>query len=103
MRKAYSLESFPQFANDIIESQKKLMQLISEVVKTPEPDRWLTLDELVEYDPLKRSKQTFYRLTHRGEIPHFKSGKRLTFIKSEIDEWLKSSCKVSLDDLNNKN
>lgn len=53
-------------------------------------DQWFDLNELVEYDPEKRTKPTFYGYIHRGEIPYHKRGKKLTFLKSEIDEWLKS-------------
>lgn len=54
-----------------------------------EPDRWFDLNELVEYDPEKRTKPTWYGYVHRMEIPFHKRGKKLTFLKSEIDNWLK--------------
>lgn len=59
--------------------------------KEPTPkDEWLDLNELVAYDPEKRSKDTFYGYVHKGLIPYYKKKKKLTFLKSEIDEWLKS-------------
>jgi excisionase family DNA binding protein len=53
-------------------------------------DKWLDLNKLVEYDPEKRSKPTFYGYIHNNTIPYHKRGKKLIFLKSEIDEWLKS-------------
>ncbi|NQY28291.1 MAG: helix-turn-helix domain-containing protein [Flavobacteriaceae bacterium] len=50
---------------------------------------WLDLNELIEYDPEKRSKPTFYGYVHEGTIPYHKRGKKLIFLKAEIDEWLK--------------
>lgn len=62
-------------------------------------DKWFTLNELVDYDPEKRAKQTFYGLVSRGAIPYHKRGKKLTFLKSEIDFWLRSASRVSASDL----
>lgn len=55
-----------------------------------EKDPWLSLDDLIAYDPQHRTKPTFYGLVSTGKIPHYKTGKKLFFLKSEIDEWLKS-------------
>jgi len=33
--------------------------------------------------------QTIYRLVSQHEIPFYKKGKRLYFIKSELNEWIK--------------
>jgi len=34
------------------------------------------------------SKSTIYGLTHSGQIPHYKRGKRLYFKSEEIEEWI---------------
>lgn len=47
------------------------------------------------------SKQTVYRKTASGEIPHSKRGKRLYFDKKEIDDWLMSN-KVSPERMEDK-
>ena len=62
-------------------------------------DQWFSLDELVEYDPAKRVKATWYSLVSKGEAPYHKSGKHLVFLKSEIDEWLKSGKRNSNTDI----
>lgn len=46
----------------------------------------MDIDAFCEYTGL--SKQTVYRKTRSGEVPHSKRGKRLYFDKSEVDEWL---------------
>ena len=48
---------------------------------------------------LDLSKSTIYKLTSRGAIPHRKPGKRLYFIKSELDAWIKQGRVESLDNL----
>ena len=62
---------------------------LQEQVKQPETDRFLDLNDLVRYDPEKRSKPTFYGYIHNRAIPFHKRGKKVTFLKSEIDSWLK--------------
>lgn len=58
--------------------------------QSQQSDRWFDLNELVAYDPEKRSKPTFYGYVHEGTVPYHKRGKKLIFLKSEIDLWLKS-------------
>lgn len=54
-----------------------------------EPDRWFDLEEACIYIPEKPSKLTVYSWVHTGLIPVHKRGKKLYFLKSEIDLWLK--------------
>jgi excisionase family DNA binding protein len=37
---------------------------------------------------LSLSVQTIYGLVHKIEIPNFKRGKRLSFKRTEIDDWI---------------
>ncbi|NPD47614.1 AlpA family transcriptional regulator [Lentimicrobium sp. S6] len=53
-------------------------------------DRWFNLDGIVEYDPVNRTKPTWYSMVSRGQVPFHKTSGRLMFLKSEIDSWLKS-------------
>jgi predicted DNA-binding transcriptional regulator AlpA len=53
-------------------------------------DRWYDIDELIDYLPGNPAKATIYGYVSRTEIPYHKTGKRLSFLKSEIDNWLKS-------------
>ncbi len=51
-------------------------------------DVWFDLSQLCDYHPDKPARQTVYGWISTGIIPHHKSGKKLRFLKSEIDEWL---------------
>lgn len=44
------------------------------------------LDEFCQYARI--GKQTAYRLTSRGEVPHSKRGRRIFFDKAQVDAWL---------------
>jgi len=49
----------------------------------------LTLEEACEYTGYKLSYM--YKLTSRGEIPHYKRGKKVFFDKDELDAWMISN------------
>jgi excisionase family DNA binding protein len=48
--------------------------------------RWLTINQLREILPLKKSR--IYYLTHVAAIPHHKIGQALLFREDEILEWM---------------
>ena len=65
---------------------------------TEQPEQWLDLNDLIKYDPEKRTKPTWYSKTSRNEVPYYKRGKKIYFLKSEIDEWLKQGkCKSNAE------
>lgn len=47
---------------------------------------YLTIHEACAF--LSLAPQTIYGLTSRKKIPHYKSGKKIYFIKKELIEWL---------------
>jgi excisionase family DNA binding protein len=58
-----------------------------------ETDRWFDLNELCQYHPDKPTKPTVYGWVNARGIPVHKGGKKLRFLKSEIDDWLKQGRK----------
>jgi excisionase family DNA binding protein len=67
--------------------------------KQTESDRWFDLNELCHYHPDKPSKATVYGWVNAGIIPVHKGGKKLRFLKSEIDNWLKQGRKKTLAEI----
>lgn len=55
-----------------------------------EPERWFNVSEVCEYLPNHPTKSAIYTWSSQRYIPCHKKGKRLYFLKSEIDEWLKT-------------
>ena len=53
-------------------------------------DHWLNLAELCLYLPDKPVRATVYNWVHHRQIPCHRRGKKLYFLKSEIDTWLKA-------------
>jgi hypothetical protein len=72
------------------------VQVILDAVSTnkskPSEDQWFDLNGLIQYLPSHPKAQTVYEWVHKNIIPFYKSPetKMLTFLKSEIDEFLKS-------------
>ena len=97
-----TLENLPSQVNKLYQKLEELETLLlqKEGQQAKElKDEWFSLDKLVEYDPAKRVKATWYSLVSRGEVPYHKSGKHLVFLKSEIDEWLSSGKRKSNADI----
>lgn len=84
-------KAFIHLFNEVGEIKRMLLERSNEQPK--ETDRWYSLSELCEYIPDKPSKPTVYGWVNAGTIPVHKGGKKLRFLKSEIDNWLKQGRK----------
>jgi len=59
------------------------------------PDHWMNIDQFRAYIPQGWSRATVYSKTGKGEFPFHKRGKKLMFLKSEIDTWLRQGKRKS--------
>jgi hypothetical protein len=79
-----------------LEKLEKLLTDLSDnqfpIQRNKEPDQWFDLNGLIAYLPSHPKAQTIYEWVHKKIIPFYKSPetKMLSFLKSEIDLWLKS-------------
>lgn len=87
-------KAFTQLTNEVGEIKRLLLAKSNE--QPTETDRWFDLTELCNYHPDKPSKPTVYGWVNAGIIPVHKGGKKLRFLKSEIDSWLKQGRKKTL-------
>ena len=71
-----------------VHSQSKIDTDFYSEQKSKIENDWFNLDELIAYHPDKPAKATVYGWITDKKIPYTKSGKKLRFLKSEIDEWL---------------
>jgi len=87
-----SFNDIPKALAYLIGKVDKLETLLSvQTTAAVEPsDRWFNLQELCEYLPDRPAKQTVYGWIGQHAVPYHKKGKKLQFLKSEIDAWLKS-------------
>jgi excisionase family DNA binding protein len=87
-------KAFSHLTNEVSEIKRMLLEKSNE--SQPDPDRWFDLTELCQYHPDKPTKPTVYGWVNAGIIPVHKGGKKLRFLKSEIDNWLKQGRKKTL-------
>lgn len=99
--KTISFEQLPQAVAMLIEEVKglKAVLILTKSVQQPESDKWFNLQELCEYLPDRPARQTVYGWIGQRLIPFHKKGKKLQFLKSEIDSWLKADKRKSVVEL----
>lgn len=92
-----TLETLPKAFMHLLEEVKEMKVLL--IQKNQEPlsdtEQWFDLVELCNYHPDKPKPATVYGWVFAGKIPVNKGGKKLRFLKSEIDEWLKQGRKAT--------
>jgi len=90
-----STRNIDDFISDV--ANEVVKRIAHQLEESPqfEKDRWFNLDELIQYHPNKPKKPTVYSWVNKGLIPHHKQGRKLAFLKSEIDSWLKEGKRLT--------
>lgn len=91
-----TFDQLPIAVHRLSKQVEELRKLLTQNKQPQESDRWFDLEEACIYIPDKPSKLTVYGWVHTGTIPVHKRGKKLYFLKSEIDLWLKQGRKKTL-------
>lgn len=93
-----TLETLPKAFLHLLDEVKELKTLLIQKNQEPQSitEHWFDLKELCDYHPDKPKPQTVYGWVFAGTIPVHKSGKKLRFLKSEIDQWLKQGKKMTV-------
>ena len=96
-----TFEQLPNAVNRLIEKVDNIERILIEKnsVNKTESDQWFGLDELRDYLPDKPAAQTLYGWVHARTIPFHKWSKKLRFLKSEIDDWMKSSKRKTVSEI----
>ena len=97
-----TFEQLPQAVNQLCQDMAFLKKHLLEKntqQQTAESDRWFDLSELCDYLPDKPAKATIYAYVSSNAIPCHKGAKKLRFLKSEIDNWLKQGKKKTASDI----
>ena len=84
-----TFDNLPEAITRVIHKLNRLEELVSEQ-RIPEPDSWFDILGLCEYLPDKPARATVYTWVRERKIPYNKKGKKLAFLKSEIDAWIKA-------------
>lgn len=97
-----NLEEMPQALNYLITKVESLEEMVSELnvqKDVPKQPEWMNIDDLRQYLPSHPAKQTIYGWVNDKLIPYYKTSKKLTFKKSEIDDWLHQGHRKSTEEL----
>ena len=79
--------NLPAAIQFLIAEVNELKLLLKGSPHEPE-DEFVTVAQLVTI--IKKEKPTIYKMLERGELPHYRQGRRVVFLKSEIVDYLKS-------------
>ena len=60
-------------------------------------ENFLNIDEAAKFLGIQRS--TLYKYTCFKIVPHYKPGKKLYFVKSELIDWVKNSPVRTIDEI----
>ena len=93
-----TFDQVPSLLGQILNEVNTIKSIV-QVEPKDHKDIWFNLDGLVEYDPVQRSKATYYRYVRERLIPFHKKGKNLFFLKSEIDDWLRSGRHRTIEEI----
>ena len=97
-----NLEEMHQALNYLISQVESLEEMVNELSiqkDVPEQPEWMNIDDLRQYLPSHPAKQTIYGWVNDKLIPYYKTSKKLTFKKSEIDDWLHQGHRKSTEEL----
>ena len=102
------MESTFLFQMPIADFKNYLSSTIDEAInkalaatKKPEPE-YLTIDQLRDYLPQNPAKQTVYQWVHFKKIPYHKRGKAVLFKRTEIDQWIESTRRSTLQEIEDR-
>ena len=104
---APTFEMIPTLMVNLIEDNKVLSakldainrKLSASMGNNKDEDERMDVTEAQKYIPGHPAVQTIYGWTSNNMIPYHKVGKRIYFLKSELDAWLSKEQHKSKDDL----
>lgn len=95
-----SFDELPLKVEKVWQELLNIKALLVERTNISEPKSiWMTMDEVMRYDPAQRKRSTWYKMTSNGEVPFRKNGRKLYFLRSEIDHWLNKNKIQSNDEI----
>ena len=101
-----TFDMIPMLMANLLEDNKILSakldainKKISASVGNKDDDQRMDVTEAQKYIPGHPAVQTIYGWTSNNMIPYHKVGKRIYFVKSELDAWLSKEQHKSQDDL----
>ena len=86
----------PLELESLIENSIKKILSTQQIDQPTSTDRWFDSNEQCNQHPNTPKPATLHGWVFPGKIPVNKGGKKLRFLKSDIDEWLKQGRKMTV-------
>ena len=89
-----TFNDLPAAVSYLVEKIDRLESLHEKQNQAPVPEpasKWMDVKELQAYLPDHPAAPTIYGWIRNGLIPYYKKGKKLSFKRSEIEEWMNSA------------
>lgn len=98
-----TLDQVPMALNHLINKVETIEALVSNMSdkrsSTTYGNEWMNIRELCDYLPTHPARQTVYEWVKGRVIPFHKTSKKLTFNKTEIDEWLHGGYRKTMSEI----
>lgn len=88
-----SFNDMPKALAYLVDKVDRLESLLEKQQQAPAPEptsKWMDVKELKAFLPDHPAAPTVYGWIRNGLIPYYKKGKKLSFKRSEIEEWMNS-------------
>lgn len=82
-----TFNDLPQMVAEINRKVDILLTLLTPL-ESRDADKYMSLEQLINFLPEKPAKQTVYQWVNERKIPYKKFGRKLYFLRSGIQDWL---------------
>lgn len=91
-KKVIRIEDLPEAVAYLIDCAEKILSVLQRIEgSASNKGQWMDVEQLIEYLPNHPAKTTIYSWSSRDLIPSHRVGKMLSFLRTEIDAWIKDS------------
>ena len=89
-KNSMTFNDVPQALSLLLEKVTRLESLLETKTQAPKAkqDEMMDLKGLQDFHPEHRAAATIYKWVRIGQIPYYKTGKKLIFKRSEIEAWI---------------
>jgi hypothetical protein len=96
-----TFEQLPNAVTQLFSKLENIERLLLEKSNETQSEtaQWLNLSELCAYLPDRPARPTVYGWVHDGLIPCHKGAKKLRFLKTDIDLWLKNGRRKTVSEI----
>jgi excisionase family DNA binding protein len=97
MQNILTFERLPEAVSELLRKLERIEALLLKSVKESITSERMTAPGAADY--LNIALPTLYGLVSKRKIKHMKAGKKLTFFRHELDEYLNNGRRLTVDEM----